>query len=229
MQDDLNLIMKAMQENLQYEKNKKLENYRRLNRLAKKGAVLFTGSSLMEQFPICELLQSHGIEHTVYNRGIGGFTTAEFLEHMDTMLLDLAPSAVFLNIGTNDLNQSSDANDGWMETLLHNYSEILRRCREQLPDTSLSIMAFYPMNEALPGAPEHLAHLFCARSNQKILQINEKLQDLASAHGCRYLDVNQGLTNADGQLKPEYTVDGVHLYSSAYEVVFRNLLPYLCG
>ena len=36
-------------------KNQIIENYRRLNKIAVKGQILFTGSSLMEQFPITEL------------------------------------------------------------------------------------------------------------------------------------------------------------------------------
>ena len=32
----------------------KVENYRGMNRLAKKGEILFTGSSLMEGFPVNE-------------------------------------------------------------------------------------------------------------------------------------------------------------------------------
>ena len=49
----------------------KLERYRRLNQFAQLGKVLFVGSSLMEQFPINELLLDMGRTYTVYNRGMG--------------------------------------------------------------------------------------------------------------------------------------------------------------
>lgn len=39
------------------EKADKLERYRRLNKFVKPGQILFVGSSLMEQFPILELLE----------------------------------------------------------------------------------------------------------------------------------------------------------------------------
>ena len=41
----------------------------------------------MEQFPIDELLMNKGIKKIIYNRGVGGFTTKYFLEHMEEMPL----------------------------------------------------------------------------------------------------------------------------------------------
>ena len=51
-----------MMERARAEKERKVRNYKILNRAAKKGAVLFTGSSLMEQFPVCEMARSKGID-----------------------------------------------------------------------------------------------------------------------------------------------------------------------
>ena len=95
---------KRIREMFQREKDKKLENYRQLNRYAVKGGTLFTGSSLMELFPVCEYCMDAGIKGPVYNRGIGGYVTDEFLKALDVMLLDLEPSRVFINIGTNDIS-----------------------------------------------------------------------------------------------------------------------------
>ena len=59
-----------------------------MNRFAKKGQLLFTGSSLMKQFPIAEYCLSAGLPVTVYNRGIGGTTTDDILRNIDTVLFD---------------------------------------------------------------------------------------------------------------------------------------------
>ena len=80
----------------------KLKNYQYLNEVAIKGETLFTGSSLMELFPICEIARSRGVDDIIYNRGISGLNTDEFLQHIHPLLLDLQPSKVFINIGTND-------------------------------------------------------------------------------------------------------------------------------
>ena len=74
-------IMTILQEYAVRDQMDKLERYRVLNQDVKKGKILFVGSSLMEQFPINELLMTAGIDKVVYNRGIGGFTTTDMLEH----------------------------------------------------------------------------------------------------------------------------------------------------
>lgn len=84
----------------------KIKNYDYINQIALKGKILFTGSSLMEMFPVCEIARSRGIEEIIYNRGVGGLNTDEFLEHIDTLLLDLEPSKIFINIGTNDITET---------------------------------------------------------------------------------------------------------------------------
>ena len=95
------LLNELRQQESQREKQIKRERFRRLNPYAKKGAVVFAGSSLMEQFPLYEFLQDDDLHCTLYNRGIGGFTTTELLEAMDECILELQPAHLFLNIGTN--------------------------------------------------------------------------------------------------------------------------------
>lgn len=56
----------------------KLKNYQYLNEVAIKGETLFTGSSLMELFPICEIARSRGVDDIIYNRGISGLNTVNF-------------------------------------------------------------------------------------------------------------------------------------------------------
>ena len=85
------------------EQQEKLERFRVLNRNVRKGEILFTGSSLMEQFPINELLMTNGMDQVIYNRGIGGFTTTDMLEYMEEMVFGTEPSRIFINIGTNDI------------------------------------------------------------------------------------------------------------------------------
>ena len=102
----------------------KIKNYDYINQIALKGKILFTGSSLMEMFPVCEIARSRGIEEIIYNRGVGGLNTDEFLEHIDTLLLDLEPSKIFINIGTNFIKDTPFGGKGVVH-LIVNYSTIL--------------------------------------------------------------------------------------------------------
>lgn len=203
-----------------------IRNYKVLNERAQKGQILFTGSSLMEQFPIVELTQTLDLDKKVYNRGVGGYTTDDFLREIDTVLFDLEPSVVFLNIGTNDFREWEDGRD-WKSSLLANYEEILRRSKERLPDTRFYLMAYYPVNAKLPDAGPGAAAMLKMRTNENLLSVNQEIARLAERYGYAYIDVNQGLTDENGDLKTEYTIEGVHMYADAYCVIFDNLKKYL--
>ena len=71
-------LMQSLSARFNHEKERKLTNYRQQNAYVQKGRTLFTGSSLMEYFPITEYCLNEGLP-IVYNRGIGGYTTDEFL------------------------------------------------------------------------------------------------------------------------------------------------------
>lgn len=204
----------------------RIKNYQTLNRYAKKGQILFTGSSLMEQFPVCELTAGLGLDRAVYNRGVGGYTTDDFLRQIDTVLFDLVPSRVFINIGTNDIREWEDGRD-WMEHLLGNYEKILKMSRERLPETEFTLMAYYPVNEEQEEADLWVKQALKVRTNENLALASRHVAKLAEAFGHRFIDVNQGLTDEKGNLKAEYTVEGIHLYAEAYGVIFENLKPYL--
>ena len=104
----------------------KIKNFDYLNQNILKGKILFTGSSLMEQFPICEIARSKGFDEVIYNRGVGGLNTDEFLENINTLLLDLEPSKIFINIGTNDITEARYG-DKWMSHLMDNFCNYKRQ------------------------------------------------------------------------------------------------------
>lgn len=201
-------------------------SYSDLNKIAQKGQILFTGSSLMEQFPVNEIAMSMGVQKVLYNRGIGGTTTDEFLEHIDTVLLDLEPSKVFINIGTNDINPRKDG-VYWQDHLLTNYEKILQIIKEKLPQTEVYMMAYYPINPDLPDAPEWTKFAFQTRTNAAINDTNEKVAALAARMGYHYIDCNDGIKDEQGRHKAEFSKEGMHMYPAAYVEVFKALRQYL--
>ena len=205
------------------EQNRKLEQYRRLNPFARKGQIVFVGSSLMDFFPVNELLQSLQIAACVYNRGISGYVSSQLLENIQTLILDLEPSKIFINIGTNDLGR------GIADGLWSNYEAILRQVREKLPACRIYVMAYYPCNDRddFGLSPEDHAARFKTRTPEALLKANAELEKMAAQLGCRYIDVNEGLYDGHGCLRKEICMDGVHLYADGYVPVLRNLIPYL--
>ena len=174
------LLNELRQQESQREKQIKRERFRRLNPYAKKGAVVFAGSSLMEQFPLYEFLQDDDLHCTLYNRGIGGFTTTELLEAMDECILELQPAHLFLNIGTNDLNGP----DYDRAAMLGRYEEIVQQIRKKLPETKLYLLAYYPVNPTVAEDPG-LIECFRWRTNERIREASEGVQALARKPSCR--------------------------------------------
>lgn len=207
------------------EQAEKAKNYKILNQSAYRGQILFTGSSLMEQFPICELAHNHGINKTIYNRGIGGYTTDDFLAEIDTVLFDLEPSKIFINIGTNDMNVRQDGKD-WNEHLLNNYEAILSQIKTRLPKTEVYMMAYYPVN-ATVADKEIAAHMLQVRTNENLMKVNLQMKTLSEKFGYHFINANEGLYDKAGNLKAELTKEGVHMFANAYEIVFHNLKKYI--
>ena len=76
-----------------------------------------------------------------------GFVSRELLEAIDVCATDLRPSKIFINIGTNDLSDRSIP----VSELMENYDRIISEIEARLPDTTVYLMAYYPVNtENLP-------------------------------------------------------------------------------
>ena len=212
------------------EQMEKIDKYRILNTIAKKGQILFTGSSLMEQFPVAELLEDAGIDAVIYNRGVSGFTTDDMLQFMDEQIFGTEPSEIYINIGTNDIANPESTFEKNLQKTLPNYENILTQIKTRLPQTRVRMMAYYPVNETdkIPTGGDPKA-MFGNRNNRNLPVANEAVRKLAEKMGYEYIDVNDGLTDVHGMLRAEFTVEGIHMYANGYRVVMQNLKPYLTG
>lgn len=224
MESKSNMPEDRMQKFFAGEKIKTLKRYQILNEQAKKGEILFTGSSLMEQFPINEMLMTENIPVVAYNRGVGGFTTDDMLEHMEEMVFGTKPSVIFINIGTNDIGSENYS----LEHLIENYECILKQIKERLRNVKVYLIAYYPVNDSSEVATqEWVKNILKTRTNENIRSANQAVQMLAKKMECQYIDLNEGLTDEQGCLRKEFTIEGIHMYPNGYQIVLKNLLPYL--
>lgn len=208
----------------QAQKDEKLERYRHLNKYVKKGQTLFTGSSLMEQFPINEIAMTHGVNKVIYNRGIGGYTIPEMLKAMDEQIFDLEPEKIFINIGTNDISREEET----IETLTARYRAVLMQIKEKLPAAKVYLMAYYPVNVKVAAKqPWPDADKAAKLRLERLDKANAAVRELAAEFDYSYIDVNEGLTDENGQTKEAFSIDGIHMWSDAYEVIFENMKKYI--
>ena len=77
----------------------------------------------MEMFPVEDFLREDKSGLTIYNRGIGGFVTDDMLQSMEEQIFALEPSAIFINIGTNDISDSTRPFPEVLSHLITNYEK----------------------------------------------------------------------------------------------------------
>lgn len=203
------------------DKELKAMRFKEANRSVIPGQVVFAGSSLMEMFPINKLLEEHGDDTVIYNRGIGGFVSQELLDNIDTCILDLHPSRVFINIGTNDLSNP----DIPIQQLMDTYDAILTAIEEQNPQVEIYLMAYYPVN--YEAAEESMKECLKVRTNEKIITANAEVEKLAAKHNQKYIDINRNLKDEQGRLKAEYTIEGLHIKDIGYQAIYDDIMVYV--
>ncbi|MBQ7850151.1 MAG: lysophospholipase [Clostridia bacterium] len=200
------------------EKRRLVERYRTENMTAEKGQILFTGSSLMEMFPVQDWAKELGPDAPrVYNRGVGGYRTEDMLEALDAMATGLMPRRIFINIGTNDLSDASVT----IDALMARYEEILRRITAAVPGAEIILMAYYPVN--YETAAEHMKACLRIRTNERIREANRAAEALAARLGHTYLDLNAPLTDEQGRLKAGYTIEGMHIRPEGYRAIWPEV------
>ncbi len=182
---------------LQVEQEHLWKRYSRLNQLVKTGGTVFLGDSLVEYCPLTELLE---IDGPVYNRGVHGATTLDILNHLDEQLIGLKPKRVILWAGINDLRLYSPE-----ETLDH-LRRLVEAIRRALPDCTIFVQSVLPVNFARFPRDQK------GRNRQTIAQVNVGLSVLAD----HVFGVPEDLFDAQGLLRQELSVDGLHLTVDGY-------------
>lgn len=200
------------------EKTTKRANYRILNEeYALDSQTVLLGDSITDFFNWYELFYdfSKSTGQAVYNRGISGDTTDRLLERLEENVLNISPKNIVLLIGTNDIGRGLP-----LSMTIENVSKIIESTKKKCPDINFILQAVYPINESMRGKYEK-------RSNEKICSMNKEFIKLSEKYACTWLDITDKLKDETGNLKKEYTYDGLHLNVNAYKIVAESVIPLL--
>ena len=200
------------------EQQTKLKNYSILNsKYALKNQTVLLGDSITDFFNWYELFYdfSKNSGQAVYNRGISGDTTDRLLERLQENVLNIEPKNIVLLIGTNDIGRGLP-----LSMSIENVSKIIENTKKACPDVNFVLQAVYPINRGMRDK-------FEKRSNDKIELMNKEFLELSKKYDCVWLDITDKLKDETGNLKKEYTFDGLHLNVSAYKVIAENVIPLL--
>lgn len=190
--------------------------YRELNQVSVlEPDIIFIGDSIVEYYPLQELL---GTAKTIVNRGIRGYQTGLLLENLDAHLYGDAVDQIVLLIGTNDIGKDISMNDA-----LDNLERVIQSIAREYPLSQIKLVSLLPVNEG-----EEYKQTVYIRTNEKIREWNQAYEALASAYmQVEFVPVFDRLTDQAGQLKKEYTTDGLHLSIAGYQALTKALKEYL--
>ena len=60
-----------------------------------------------------------------------------------------------------------------------------------------------------------------------VSSLRELFSRLAEEVGATFINCSAGITDAQGNMKAEYSIEGMHMYGDGYAPVLEALLPYL--
>ena len=198
------------------EQEKIQTKYRELNQISViETDIIFIGDSIIEYYPLQELL---GMSKTIVNRGIRGYQTGLLRENLDAHLYGDAVDQIVLLIGTNDIGKDVPMNEA-----LNNLESVIQTISRDYPLSQIKLVSILPVNESTD-----FKQTVYIRTNEKIKAWNQTYQDLASAYiQVEFVPVFENLLDQKGQLKSDFTTDGLHLSVSGYQALSSTLKKYI--
>ena len=165
-----------------------LEN-KELKAAGRKVDVVFVGDQITENYK----LEYYFENLSAVNRGIKGDTVAGITNRLKISAFNLNPKIIILQFGTNKLdNVSKD-----VETMFKNLKENFQ--------ANVLIQSILPTNGKY------------ADRNEKIIEINQKLEKLAKEYGFVFVDTHAEFYSQEyKQMVKNYTDDGITLNSKGY-------------
>jgi lysophospholipase L1-like esterase len=182
----------------------RVQNFREQNQQFQN--VVLVGDSITEGFDVAKWFPGR----RVLNRGIGADVIGNalkpddkrgVLKRMNESFFDCAARDAFLLIGINDLGDSHTP-----EQIEAGYREILQQVKTKAPLMKLHVQS------VLPTRGSH------ARHNTNILDVNKRLERLAKKFDYDYIDLHSQMADDKGELKQEFTADGLHINDQGYQV-----------
>ncbi len=170
----------------------------------KHASIVMLGDSLTEHGPWEELTGCRSL----VNRGIGGDTTTGVLSRLDGVI-KLAPRAVFLMIGINDL-----ASGVPRQRTIENYRAILDRL--SATDAHTFVVSVLPAVESYARE----------RGLQDVPALNGAIADLVrERRNTTMVDLTPLVSDEGRHLRPELSYDGLHLNANGYAVWRDAIAP----
>lgn len=168
---------------------------------------LFLGDSITNQYDV----DKYYPELNVVNSGINGHTTDDILGDLKNRVFQHNPTDVILLIGINQVHSDE------VEHIVDDTIDIITKIKEHDENIEIYVESIYPVNTVMEGS------LAKGKDNNKVKIINEKMKQYCEENNIAYIDVYNDLLDENGNLKEEYTEDGLHVNSEAYKIITSKI------
>src|SRR5206468_114852 len=144
-------------------------------------------------------------------RGISGQTTPQMLIRFRQDVIALAPRAVVILAGTNDI--AGNTGPMSLEEIEDNYASMAELCRAH--GIRVVFSSVIPVHNYTPESEI----TFPLRAPEKIVALNQWLKSYAAANHGVYLDYFGAMVDERGLLKRELAQDGLHPTKAGFAVM----------
>lgn len=160
------------------------------------GDSLTCGENFQEYFPKSKIL----------NLGLSGDTILGVSERSN-VISNFTPEKIFIECGVNSFLSTS------LKTMVNQYEEMISKLSVHNPSAQIYIQSVFPISQSAESGN---------LTNQNIITFNTELKAIADDHKAVYIDVYHHYAE-DGQMKAEYTKDGIHI-KDEYKHLWLNVL-----
>lgn len=196
---------------LEKHRQERLTLFRSENRqLGQQRYTILLGNSLTEGFPI----EKYFADKPVLNRGIvadhTGIEGHGILQRLKVSVYDCQAEKVFLMIGINDLADKTFT----PRQIAYGVRLIIEKIQKFDPELKIYLYSTLPTS----GKYNFL--------NSLVLIYNQLLEQLATELNISYINLHPHFINEFGDLKSEYSRDGLHLTDVGYQTWYHAIMPY---
>jgi lysophospholipase L1-like esterase len=162
---------------------------------------------------------SDDFRHEIANFGVRGNETTDVIARVPSVTRR-HPDTIFFMVGTNDALRGRD-----LDRSVNAFIQTVQLLRQQNPHAAIYVETVLPVTDRVVS-PNPLIQGRVAEVNDWINRFNQRIAALADNRSVFLLNLHDDFLR-DGQLVPEYTIDGIHLNARGYWVWRGDTLPLL--
>ena len=173
----------------------------------KKVTGVFFGDSITELWNIDAYFKAEGL---LINRGISGDTMEYMIKRYDADVFQLKPEVVIFLGGTNDIAKNI--------LLGKNYTNIINIVKKLCNEITI-LFNETPLKKIFWCSilPTHSSYSYHKEKKKIISEVNFYIKELSKKYGYVYVDYFSEMIDKKGNLKLEYSTDGLHPNFNGYQ------------